>query len=428
MAPWQFWIDRGGTFTDIVGRRPDGSLVTHKLLSENPERYRDAAVAGIRHLLGLKPGEPVTPERVACVKMGTTVATNALLERKGEPTLLVTTAGFCDALRIAYQNRPRLFDRQIVLPELLYSRVIEAQERVGAQGELLQPLDEAHLRERLWAAFDAGLRGVAIVFLHGWRFTAHEAAAARIAREVGFTQVSTSHETSPLMKFVSRGDTTVVDAYLSPILRRYVDQVAAEMPGVRLFFMQSSGGLTDASVFHGKDAILSGPAGGIVGMARTAALAGHERVIGFDMGGTSTDVSHFAGEFEREFETQVAGVRMRAPMMSIHTVAAGGGSILEFDGARFRVGPQSAGANPGPASYRRGGPLAVTDANVMVGKIQPDWFPKVFGPAGDEALDAGVVRQRFAQWAARTGRTPEAVAEGFIDIAVQQMANAIKKI
>ncbi|MFY7915986.1 MAG: hydantoinase/oxoprolinase N-terminal domain-containing protein, partial [Rubrivivax sp.] len=317
MMRWQFWIDRGGTFTDIVGRRPDGRLVTHKLLSENPERYRDAAVAGIRHLLGLKPGEPVTPAQVACVKMGTTVATNALLERKGEPTLLVTTAGFRDALRIAYQNRPRLFDRQILLPELLYSRVIEAQERVGAQGELLQALDEAHLRERLWAAFDAGLRSVAIVFLHGWRFTAHEAAAARIAREVGFTQISTSHETSPLMKFVSRGDTTVVDAYLSPILRRYVDQVAAEMPGVRLFFMQSSGGLTDASVFHGKDAILSGPAGGIVGMARTAALAGHARVIGFDMGGTSTDVSHYAGEFEREFETQVAGVRMRAPMMSI---------------------------------------------------------------------------------------------------------------
>ena len=425
---WQFWIDRGGTFTDIVGRRPDGRLVTHKLLSENPERYRDAAVAGIRHLLGLKPGEPVTPGQVACVKMGTTVATNALLERKGEPTLLVTTAGFRDALRIAYQNRPRLFDRQISLPELLYSRVIEAQERVGAQGELLQALDEAHLRERLWAAFDAGLRSVAIVFLHGWRFTAHEAAAARIAREVGFMQVSTSHETSPLMKFVSRGDTTVVDAYLSPILRRYVDQVAAEMPGVRLFFMQSSGGLTDASVFHGKDAILSGPAGGIVGMARTAALAGHARVIGFDMGGTSTDVSHYAGEFEREFETQVAGVRMRAPMMSIHTVAAGGGSILEFDGARFRVGPQSAGANPGPACYRRGGPLAVTDANVMVGKIQPAWFPKVFGLGGHEALDAEVVQQRFAELAARTGRTPEAVAEGFIDIAVQQMANAIKKI
>jgi len=425
---WQFWIDRGGTFTDIVAKRPDGSLTTHKLLSENPEQYRDAAVAGIRHLLGLKPGEPVTPEQVACVKMGTTVATNALLERKGEPTLLVTTQGFRDALRIAYQNRPRLFDRHIVLPELLYSRVIEAQERVAAHGEVVVPLDEAHLRERLWAAFDAGLRSVAIVFMHGYRYTAHEAAAARLAKEIGFTQISTSHETSPMMKFVSRGDTTVVDAYLSPILRRYVDQVAGEMPGVPLFFMQSSGGLTDAHRFQGKDAILSGPAGGIVGMARTATLAGHDKVIGFDMGGTSTDVSHYAGAFEREFETQVAGVRMRAPMMSIHTVAAGGGSILSFDGSRFRVGPESAGANPGPASYRRGGPLAVTDANVMLGKIQPAHFPKVFGPQANEALSAEAVREKFAELAQQTGRTAEDVAEGFIQIAVQQMANAIKKI
>ena len=376
MHKWQFWIDRGGTFTDIVARRPDGTLLTHKLLSENPEQYRDAAVAGIRHLLGLRAGEPVTPEQVECVKMGTTVATNALLERKGEPTLLVTTLGFRDALRIAYQNRPRLFDRQIVLPELLYTRVIEAHERMGAHGEVVEALDEAHLRERLWAAHDAGLRSVAVVFMHGYRYTDHEKAVARIAREVGFTQVSTSHETSPMLKFVSRGDTTVVDAYLSPILRRYVDQVASEMPGVKLFFMQSSGGLTDARSFQGKDAILSGPAGGIVGMARTAQLAGCERVIGFDMGGTSTDVSHFAGEFEREFETQVAGVRMRAPMMSIHTVAAGGGSILSFDGARFRVGPESAGANPGPASYRRGGPLAVTDANVMLARSNQRTFRK----------------------------------------------------
>ncbi len=429
---WQFWIDRGGTFTDVVGRRPEPgggySLVTHKLLSENPEQYRDAAVAGIRHLLGLKAGEPVTPELVECVKMGTTVATNALLERKGEPTLLVTTRGFRDALRIAYQNRPRLFDRRIVLPELLYSEVIEADERVGAIGELLTPLDESALRRALAGAIGRGLRSVAVVFMHGYRFTAHEQAAARIAREAGFTQVSTSHQTSPMMKFVSRGDTTVVDAYLSPILRRYVEQVAAEMPGVKLFFMQSSGGLTDAHVFQGKDAILSGPAGGIVGMARTAELAGIEKVIGFDMGGTSTDVSHYAGEFEREFETQVAGVRMRAPMMSIHTVAAGGGSILAFDGSRFRVGPQSAGANPGPASYRRGGPLAVTDANVMVGKIQPAYFPKVFGHGADEALDGEVVREKFAALAALTGRAPEEVAEGFIQIAVQQMANAIKKI
>src|SRR5690606_4762114 len=338
---WQFWIDRGGTFTDVVGKRPDGTLVTYKLLSDNPEQYRDAAVAGIRHLLGLAPGEPVTPDLVECVKMGTTVATNALLARKGEPTLLVTTQGFRDALRIAYQNRPRIFDRHIVLPELLYSRVIEAQERMGAHGDVIEPLDEEHLKERLWAAYDAGLRSVAIVFMHGYRYPAHEEAAARLALAAGFTQVSTSHGTSPLMKFVSRGDTTVVDAYLSPILRRYVQQVEAEMPGVPLYFMQSSGGLTDAHRFQGKDAILSGPAGGIVGMARTAQIAGHGKVIGFDMGGTSTDVSHYAGAFEREFETQVAGVRMRAPMMSIHTVAAGGGSILAFDGSRFRVGPQS---------------------------------------------------------------------------------------
>jgi 5-oxoprolinase (ATP-hydrolysing) len=425
---WQFWIDRGGTFTDIVARKPDGSLTTHKLLSENPEQYRDAAVAGIRHLLSLKAGEPVTPALVECVKMGTTVATNALLERKGERTLLVTTRGFRDALRIAYQNRPRLFDRRIVLPELLYSEVIEVQERLSAHGDVLQALDEAALRADLLAAHGRGLRSVAVVFMHGYRFTAHEQAAGRIAREIGFTQVSTSHETSPMMKFVSRGDTTVVDAYLSPILRRYVEQVAGEMPGVKLFFMQSSGGLTDARAFQGKDAILSGPAGGIVGMARTAGLAGQDKVIGFDMGGTSTDVSHYAGEFEREFETQVAGVRMRAPMMSIHTVAAGGGSILSFDGARFRVGPESAGANPGPASYRRGGPLAVTDANVMTGKIQPRHFPKVFGPKADEALSLEAVQAKFGELAAQTGRAPEEVAEGFINIAVQQMANAIKKI
>ena len=443
---WQFWIDRGGTFTDIVGKRPDGTLVTHKLLSENPEQYRDAAVAGIRHLLGLAPGEPIPPEQVACVKMGTTVATNALLERKGEPTLLVTTLGFGDGLRIAYQNRPRLFDRHIVLPELLYSEVIEAQERIGAQGEVVQALDEAHLRTALGAAWARGLRSVAIAFVHGYRHTRHEALAADIARSVGFTQVSVSHRVSPMMKWVSRGDTTVVDAYLSPILRRYVEQVAAEMPGVPLFFMQSSGGLTDAHAFQGKDAILSGPAGGIVGMARTAEMAfehgdvlqGQARVIGFDMGGTSTDVSHFAGEFEREFETQVAGVRMRAPMMSIHTVAAGGGSILQFDGARLRVGPQSAGANPGPASYRRGGPLAVTDANVLLGKIQPDHFPAVFGPHADQTLDADAVRVAFQRMVADIRASggaeadsalgPEGLAEGFIRIAVQQMANAIKKI
>jgi 5-oxoprolinase (ATP-hydrolysing) len=425
---WQFWIDRGGTFTDVVGRRPDGSLVTHKLLSENPEQYRDAALAGIRYLLGLQAGDRVTPEQVACVKMGTTVATNALLERKGEPTLLVTTRGFQDALRIAYQNRPRIFERNIQLPELLYSAVVEAQERIGAHGDVIAPLDELLLKKELLAHYAKGLRSVAIVFMHGYRYTAHELAAKRIAQELGFTQISTSSEVSPMMKFVSRGDTTVVDAYLSPLLRRYVQQVALDMPGVKLFFMQSSGGLTDAHVFAGKDAILSGPAGGIVGMARTAEMAGIEKVIGFDMGGTSTDVSHYAGEFEREFETQVAGVRMRAPMMSIHTVAAGGGSILAFDGSRFRVGPQSAGADPGPASYRRGGPLAVTDANVMLGKIQSLYFPKVFGADGDEALDDLVVHEKFDVLAAQTGRAAEDVAEGFINIAVQQMANAIKKI
>ena len=434
---WQFWIDRGGTFTDLVGKRPDGTLTTHKLLSDNPEQYRDAAVAGIHHLLGLKAGEPVTSAQVACVKMGTTVATNALLERKGEPTLLVTTRGFRDALRIAYQNRPRLFERQIVLPELLYRAVIEARERVGARGEVIETLDEVALTTQLVAQFDTGIRSVAIVFMHGYRYTAHEQAARRIAQEIGFSQISTSHETSPMMKFVSRGDTTVVDAYLSPILRRYVDQVASDMPGVKIFFMQSSGGLTDARAFQGKDAILSGPAGGIVGMARTAELAFATsataenpgvKVIGFDMGGTSTDVSHYAGEFERQFETQVAGVRLRAPMMSIHTVAAGGGSILAFDGARLRVGPRSAGANPGPASYRRGGPLAITDANLLLGKVQPRYFPKLFGPAADEALDGEVVQRKFRELATLTGLSAEDTAEGFIHIAVQQMANAIKKI
>ena len=435
---WQFWIDRGGTFTDVVGRRPDGSLVTHKLLSENPEQYADAAVAGIRHLLGIERDARLRSERIDAVKMGTTVATNALLERKGERTVLFTTRGFRDALRIAYQNRPRLFDRRIVLPELLYSQVVEVDERIGATGDVIVAIDEVEVRAQLQASFDDGFRTLAIVFMHAYRFGAHEGIVERIAREVGFTQISVSHRVSPMMKFVPRGDTTVVDAYLSPILARYVDRVAADLPDVALQFMQSSGGLTDARRFHGKDSILSGPAGGIVGMARTSALAGFDRVIGFDMGGTSTDVSHYAGEFEREFETQVAGVRMRAPMMSIHTVAAGGGSILHFDGARLRVGPDSAGANPGPASYRRGGPLAITDCNVMTGKVQPDHFPRVFGPDANEALDADVVRERFVAMAEEitaSGKgeggpsmTPEALAEGFIAIAVGNMANAIKKI
>jgi 5-oxoprolinase (ATP-hydrolysing) len=435
---WQFWIDRGGTFTDIVAKRPDGSLVTHKLLSENPEQYRDAAIAGIRRLLGVAAGAPIPVERIEAVKMGTTVATNALLERKGEPTVLVTTRGFRDALRIAYQNRPRLFDRHIVLPELLYARVVEANERIGAHGDVVQPLDDAQVQEDLQRAFDAGLRSVAIVLMHGYRYPQHEARIAAIAQQIGFPQVSVSHRVSPLMKLVARGDTTVVDAYLSPILHRYVNQVAGELPGTQLLFMQSNGGLTDAHRFQGKDAILSGPAGGIVGMVRTSLMAGFDKIIGFDMGGTSTDVSHFAGrstsDCEREFETTVAGVRMRAPMMSIHTVAAGGGSILHFDGARLRVGPDSAGANPGPACYRRGGPLAVTDANVMLGRVRPEFFPSVFGPHADQALDRDVVLRKFTELAANiegaTGqkKTPEEVAAGFVEIAVGSMAEAIKRI
>ncbi len=427
---WQFWIDRGGTFTDVVARRPDGSLATHKLLSENPGRYADAALAGIRELLGIPAGAPIPVDQIEAVKMGTTVATNALLERKGEKTVLFITQGFRDALRIAYQNRPKIFERNIVLPELLYAGVVEVQERIGARGEVHLALDEARARADLEKSIKAGYRSIAIVFMHGYRFTQHEARVAALAKEAGFTQISVSHQVSPLMKLVGRGDTTVVDAYLSPILRRYVDTVAAELQGVQLLFMQSNGGLTDARRFHGKDSILSGPAGGIVGAVRTSEAAGFGRIIGFDMGGTSTDVSHYAGEFEREFETQVAGVRMRAPMMSIHTVAAGGGSILHFDGARYRVGPDSAGANPGPASYRRGGPLAVTDANVMLGKIQPAYFPRVFGTHGTQALDAAVVEEKFAQLAHNIGdgRSPEQVAEGFIRIAVGNMANAIKHI
>jgi 5-oxoprolinase (ATP-hydrolysing) len=434
---WEFWIDRGGTFTDVVGRRPDGSLAVHKLLSENPEFYDDAAIEGIRRLLGLNAGESLlesATDTIEAVKMGTTVATNALLERSGEPTVLVTTRGFRDALRIAFQHRPRIFARQIVLPELLHSQVIEANERIGARGELIVPLDHDAVRLELQTAFDAGMRSVAVVLVHGYRFTEHEAAIGAIARDIGYTQVSESHRVSPLMKLVPRGDTTVVDAYLSPILRRYVDQVAGALGDVRLLFMQSNGGLTEAHLFRGKDAVLSGPAGGVVGMVRTSQRAGFERVIGFDMGGTSTDVSHFAGELERELETEVAGVRLRAPMMSIHTVAAGGGSILHFDGSRFRVGPDSAGAHPGPAAYRRGGPLTVTDANLLLGRIQPEFFPRVFGPTGDEPLDRDVVRAMFDDLAAEVARAtgvargPEQVAAGFLEIAVANMANAITKI
>ena len=430
---WQFWIDRGGTFTDVVARRPDGALVTRKLLSDNPGHYHDAAIAGIRALAGIDPGAAVTG--VDTVRMGTTVATNALLERKGDRTLLVVNRGFRDALRIGYQTRPHLFDLHIVLPEMLYERVAEVDGRVAANGEVLAPLDEAGAEAALRAAYADGIRSVAIVLMHGYRHPEHELAVAGLARATGFVQVSTSYETSPLMKLVGRGDTTVADAYLSPLLRRYIDRVADELGAdVRLMFMQSNGGLTDARLFQGKDAILSGPAGGIVGAAETAARAGYGRVISFDMGGTSTDVAHYDGAYERAFETVVAGVRLRAPMMMIHTVAAGGGSICAFDGARYRVGPESAGADPGPACYRRGGPLCVTDCNVLLGKLQPAFFPQVFGPNQDEPLDRGAVERRFAALAeeigARTGRRPAPVevAEGFLRIAVDNMANAIKSI
>ena len=436
---WQFWIDRGGTFTDIVARRPDGTLATCKLLSENPERYPDAAVHGIRTLLGLGPDAPIPAGCIGAVRMGTTVATNALLERTGERTLLVITRGFGDALRIGYQNRPELFARHVVLPELLHERVIEVDERVDAAGRVLVPLDREQAEHDLRAAFADGLRAVAIVLMHGYRFPEHEQQLAGIARTIGFTQVSMSHRVSPLIKLVARGDTTVVDAYLSPSLRRYVDRVADRIGGgdraPRLLFMQSNGGLTDAALFRGRDAVLSGPAGGVIGMARTAAMSGHTRLIGFDMGGTSTDVTHYDGAFERSFETLVAGVRMRAPMMRIHTVAAGGGSVLRFSDGRFRVGPDSAGADPGPACYRRGGPLTVTDANLLLGRLQPEHFPRVFGPDGDQPLDTEATRQAFAGLTAqiitatgRTDLTPETVAEGFLRIAVENMANAIKKI
>ena len=437
---WQFWVDRGGTFTDIVARAPDGSLRSHKLLSDNAERYRDAAVHGIRQMLGLGADDPIPAGMIAAVKMGTTVATNALLERKGERTLLLITKGMRDLLRIGYQNRPRLFDLHIVLPELLYDRVIEVEERVAADGEVITPLDEHDVRDRLGKARAEGYGSVAVALMHGYRFQDHEKRIGWLATQIGFEQVSLSHEASPLIKLVSRGDTAVVDAYLSPILRRYVEQVSDALGADRgacgaLMFMQSSGGLTDAALFQGKDAILSGPAGGVVGMVRSAEAAGFGKLIGFDMGGTSTDVCHYAGSLERSFETEVAGVRMRAPMMSIHTVAAGGGSILTYANGRMQVGPESAGANPGPASYRRGGPLAVTDCNVVLGKIQPDRFPQVFGPGGDEALDSLAARSKFEELAraiaVETGeapRSPEDLAEGFLRIAVENMANAIKKI
>jgi 5-oxoprolinase (ATP-hydrolysing) len=431
---WQFWIDRGGTFTDVIGRRPDGSVATLKLLSENPQRYRDAAVQGIRELLGLAAGAPIPADRIEAVKMGTTVATNALLERKGDRTVLVITRGFADALRIAYQHRPKLFVRHIELPSLLYEEVVEVDERMSADGNVVRELDLVSAQKDLQVVHARGIRSCAIVFMHGYRYPEHERQLASLARSIGFIQVSVSHQVSPLMKLVARGDTTVVDAYLSPVLRRYVEQVASQLPGVRLQFMQSSGGLTDAHQFQGKDAILSGPAGGIVGAVRAASEAGFHKIIGFDMGGTSTDVAHYAGEYERAFDTEVAGVRLRAPIMQIHTVAAGGGSICRFDGVRLRVGPESAGADPGPAAYRRDGPLTVTDCNVLLGRIQPDFFPSVFGAAGDLPLDAEAVKQKFAALASEviatgvTTHSAESIAAGCVRVAVENMANAIKKI
>ncbi|WP_088348325.1 MULTISPECIES: hydantoinase B/oxoprolinase family protein [Rhodomicrobium] len=431
---WNFWVDRGGTFTDVIGSAPDGSLHSAKLLSENPGAYRDAAVQGIRQLLGLAPGERIAKGSIGEVRMGTTVATNALLERRGEPTALIITKGFRDALRIGYQARADIFAKMIVKPDQLYDRVVEIGERILADGTVEQALDPEEARQALAAIEAEGFKSVAIVFMHAYRYPQHEEAVAQIARGMAFPQVSVSHETSPLVKLVGRGDTTVVDAYLSPILRRYVAQVEeeleAERTGARVKFMMSSGGLTAAKLFQGKDAILSGPAGGVVAMARTGAAAGFDKVIGFDMGGTSTDVAHFDGVYERTLETEVAGVRMRSPMMLIHTVAAGGGSILHYDGARFRVGPDSAGANPGPACYRQGGPLAVTDANAMVGKLIPDFFPPIFGPGQDQPLDTEIVREKFKQLAEDIGdgRSAEEVADGFLKIAVANMAEAIKKI
>lgn len=430
---WNFWVDRGGTFTDIVARTPSGELIPHKLLSENPEAYRDAAIQGIRDLMGIDKSQPIPSEKIATVKMGTTVATNALLERKGDRVLLLTNKGFSDALEIGYQARPRLFDREIKKPELLYEQVAEVSGRVLNDGHEEQAFDEVEAELVLQKAYDTGIRSVAIVFMHAYRFPNHEQRAAAIAKRIGFEQISPSHVVSPLIKFVGRGDTAVVDAYLSPILRRYVEQVESELDtqntDLRLMFMMSSGGLTAANLFQGRDAILSGPAGGIVGAVETSRIAGFDKIIGFDMGGTSTDVAHYAGDLEKDFDTEVAGVRMRAPMMKIHTVAAGGGSLLTFDGSRYRVGPQSAGANPGPASYRRGGPLAVTDANVMLGKLQPKFFPSVFGPDQKQPLDKAAVEKKFEEIATASGATsPEEVAEGFLKIAVENMANAVKKI
>ncbi len=435
---WQFWIDRGGTFTDLVAKSPQGKIIVRKLLSENPEQYQDAPIQGIRNILGVSQDRPISTEIIGVVKMGTTVATNALLERKGDRVVFVTTKGFKDALRIGYQNRPDIFALQITLPEMLYETVIEVAERYNAQGEELQSVDKRKVREDLQTVFDLGIRSCAIVFMHSYRYPKHELEVAQIAQDIGFTQISVSHQVSPLIKFVSRGDTTVMDAYLSPILRRYVEQFKKNLYNNReqdssktqLMFMQSNGGLVDADAFRGKDSILSGPAGGVVGAVKTCEIAGFKKIIGFDMGGTSTDVSHYCGEYERSFETEVAGVRLRSPMMAIHTVAAGGSSILHFDGGRYRVGPDSAGSNPGAACYGKGGQLTITDCNVMVGKLQPQFFPKIFGENANLPLDKEVVIEKFEQLATEIndGKNKEQIASGFLAIAVNNMANAIKKI
>ncbi|MEL7075364.1 MAG: hydantoinase/oxoprolinase family protein [Cyanobacteria bacterium J06582_2] len=431
---WQFYIDRGGTFTDLVAKTPEGKLTVHKLLSENPEQYQDAPIQGIRDLMGLTADEPIPTAQIEVVKMGTTVATNALLERKGDRLALLITKGFKDALRIGYQNRPDIFAREIILPSMLYETVVEIDARHDAQGNELKPVDVRQIKQDLETVYQTGIRGCAIVLMHGYRYPQHELQVAEIAQEIGFTQISISHQVSPLMKLVSRGDTTVVDAYLTPILRRYVDRLSDRLPATQLMFMKSDGGLVDADRFQGKDSILSGPAGGIVGAVQTSQRAGFKHIVTFDMGGTSTDVAHYAGEYEREFDSEIAGARMRVPVLAIHTIAAGGGSILSFDGISYRVGPESGGSNPGPACYRGGGELTVTDANVMLGKIQPQYFPAVFGQDANSPLDREVVRQKFQQLTTEinhsTGNntTPEQVAAGFIAIAVANMANAIKKI
>jgi 5-oxoprolinase (ATP-hydrolysing) len=431
---WEFWIDRGGTFTDIVARRSDGHLVVKKLLSENPRQYADAAVKGIREILGIGDDESLPTELVSVIKLGTTVATNALLERAGEPTVLVTTKGFGDALRIGYQNRPDIFARNIVLPEQLYKTVIEAKERVTANGGIEIELNQEQLAAELGECKKAGITSCAIVFMHGYMYPAHEKAAALLARDIGFTQVSPSHEVSPLIKFVTRGETTVADAYLSPVLKRYVDNLRSKLGNLKLLFMQSSGGLVDANHFRGRNSLLSGPAGGIVGAAKTCAQIGITKLLSFDMGGTSTDVAHYNGGYERQFDSVVAGFRINAPMMDIHTVAAGGGSVCQFRQARLQVGPESAGANPGPACYRNGGPLTITDCNLFLGRLHPEFFPKVFGPLGDQSPDSKAVDKRLSELLAqlngqyRTSWRKEELAEKLLSIAIEKMASAIKKV